>query len=94
MIRPPFVNNCFDYFASTSFEIVAFRGTFFHVFGGFYEGPINPDADEVSDHCWLTAEAILTEMKLHPELYTPWFQIYMDKHAAQIEALITRTTER
>jgi isopentenyl-diphosphate delta-isomerase len=65
-----------------------------HVFGGFYEGPINPDADEVSDHCWLTAEAILTEMKLHPELYTPWFQIYMDQHAAQIEALITRTTER
>ncbi|NDA47008.1 MAG: isopentenyl-diphosphate Delta-isomerase [Alphaproteobacteria bacterium] len=65
-----------------------------HVFGGFYEGPITPDADEVCDHSWLSAQAILSEMKLHPELYTPWFQIYMDRHAAQIEALIKQAAAR
>jgi isopentenyl-diphosphate delta-isomerase len=61
-----------------------------HAFGGTYNGTVNPNAEEVSEHRWRKPETLKRDMIHQPELFTPWFQIYMDRHAAQIQALITK----
>lgn len=49
-----------------------------HVFIGYYDGPVNPDPNEVSDYKWLKVGDLKKELKENPDKYTPWFKIIMD----------------
>jgi isopentenyl-diphosphate delta-isomerase len=40
---------------------------------------IAPNPDEVAETRWATAEALRTEIAAHPERFTPWFRIYVDR---------------
>ncbi|PWI31392.1 isopentenyl-diphosphate delta-isomerase [Flavobacteriaceae bacterium LYZ1037] len=50
-----------------------------HVMIGYYnESPkINPD--EVANWKWMSLDAVKSDMKIHPEIYTEWFKIIFDK---------------
>lgn len=50
-----------------------------HVFTGFFEGEILPDAEEVSDHAYRSMDDIRLSIKNAPELYTSWFKIAFPK---------------
>ena len=39
----------------------------------------SPNPDEVSEVRWLSADQLYSEMDSHPEQFTPWFQIYMER---------------
>lgn len=47
-----------------------------HVLMGSYDSRklIVPNPEEVAEHRWLSAEAILQDYQVHPQQYTPWFK--------------------
>lgn len=49
-----------------------------HVFLGYYDGPVNPDPNEVSDYRWVEIGELKKELKENPDKYTPWFKLIMD----------------
>lgn len=55
-----------------------------HAFGGTYDGPVKPDPAEVSDHRWISLDALTRDRRAHPDAYTVWFQHYLDAEAAAI----------
>jgi len=48
-----------------------------HVFGGAYDGPIAPDANEVSEWKWISLPDLEADQLAHSERYTAWFLHYM-----------------
>ena len=46
-----------------------------HVFIGTYEGEINPDEDEVSEHRYVEISQIKNELDKQPGNFTSWFKI-------------------
>ncbi len=44
-----------------------------HLFIGFYDGPINPNPEEVSDYKWIVPEILKRDFSENPNRYTPWF---------------------
>lgn len=50
-----------------------------HVFTGTYEGPINPDLNEVSDCEWVVIERLKKDIEENSEKYTPWFKMILEK---------------
>ncbi len=51
-----------------------------HVFGGTHDGPIAPDASEVSEWKWMSLPDLTADQLAHPERYTAWFLHYMQAH--------------
>jgi isopentenyl-diphosphate delta-isomerase len=52
------------------------------VFGGRHDGPIKPDAAEVSEWKWIAFPDLIADMGARPDSYTVWFRHYVDKHRA------------
>jgi isopentenyl-diphosphate delta-isomerase len=55
---------------------------FDHVFVGEYDGSdggIKPDSREVSEWKWIDLKDLKDDVTKHPEKYTPWFKIAIDK---------------
>ncbi|MBI2579676.1 MAG: isopentenyl-diphosphate Delta-isomerase [Candidatus Aenigmarchaeota archaeon] len=52
---------------------------FDHVFVGEYGGEVAPDKNEVEDCKWISVDEIRKDMKEHPERYTPWFRICLER---------------
>ena len=52
---------------------------FDHVFSGIYDGPINPNPEEVKDYCFKTLDEIEATLQSHPSKYTSWFHIAFPK---------------
>jgi isopentenyl-diphosphate delta-isomerase len=50
-----------------------------HVFIGMYDGEVHPNPDEVDDYRWVTIESLKEDVKNHPEAYTEWFKIALEK---------------
>lgn len=50
-----------------------------HVFTGFFDGELFPDAAEVSDYAYHSLEDIRLSVKNNPDLYTSWFKIAFPK---------------
>ncbi|MFN3891307.1 MAG: isopentenyl-diphosphate Delta-isomerase [Beijerinckiaceae bacterium] len=48
-----------------------------HVFGGAYDGAVNPDAAEVEDYKWISVVDMEADMASNPDRYTAWFLQYM-----------------
>lgn len=41
---------------------------------------IAPNPDEVADTRWITAQQLHLEIKQNPQIFTPWFQIYLERY--------------
>jgi isopentenyl-diphosphate delta-isomerase len=52
---------------------------FDHTFRGTYDGEVRPNPDEVDDFRWIARETLLLDVKAHPEQYTAWFKIVLDR---------------
>lgn len=50
-----------------------------HVFVGSFDGSVTPDPDEASDWDWVDVDALRTDIARHPERYTAWFKIALDR---------------
>ena len=58
-----------------------------HVFIGQATPEVRPDADEVQDWVWIAPDALLEDMAAHPERYTAWFRMCIERvfhHAHQL----------
>jgi isopentenyl-diphosphate delta-isomerase len=47
-----------------------------HVFSGFHDGEVMPNADEAEDYRWQAVDDIWEDVKARPARYTPWFRLY------------------
>ena len=61
-----------------------------HVFGGAYDGPIAPDASEVSEWKWMSLPDLAADQLAHPERYTAWFLHYVQAHRRVIADWLQR----
>jgi len=50
-----------------------------HVFTGIHDGPMTIDPAEVASYRWMTIDELRTDVKRHPENYTIWFRIALDR---------------
>ena len=50
-----------------------------HVFVGQYDGPLDPDRDEVEDTEFIDVKDLKQAVRGRPERYTPWFKISLDR---------------
>lgn len=48
-----------------------------HLFVGRYNGPIQPNPDEVSDHSYVSLETLQAQMIASPETFTEWFKVFL-----------------
>ncbi len=51
-----------------------------HVMVGVYNENPKINLDEVGDYKWITLEAVKTDIKLQPEIYTEWFKIIFKEY--------------
>ena len=56
-----------------------FEHEFDHVLIGQFEGSPRPNTNEVSDWKWTEPAEILRDLDVHPEKYTPWFKIVLER---------------
>jgi len=57
-----------------------------HAFGCTYEGPVAPDASEVSEWKWMPLAELADDLTRRPELYTIWLRHYFREHYDAIAA--------
>ncbi|MBU7017970.1 MAG: isopentenyl-diphosphate Delta-isomerase [Theionarchaea archaeon] len=50
-----------------------------HVFIGRYDRDVHFNPDEVGGCKWVTIESLRKDVQTHPELYTEWFKIALEK---------------
>ena len=65
----------FDFIYRTEFGNGLTEHEFDHVFIGRYDGPIAPDASEVSDYCFRSPAAIHEDLAVTPGRFTTWFHL-------------------
>lgn len=58
---------------------------FDHVFFGFHDDGIKPNKKEVSDYKYVSIDEIVQDVKAHPDRYTPWFKIILNKVVQHIK---------
>lgn len=73
------LQKAFDFIYKAPFENGLTEYEYDHVFIGTYNGTIKPDADEVSDYCYQSLEAIKASIASEPGKYTEWFKIAFPK---------------
>ncbi|SFO95348.1 isopentenyl-diphosphate Delta-isomerase [Tranquillimonas alkanivorans] len=42
--------------------------------------PLRPDPDEVMETRWIDMHTLTDEVARHPDRFTPWLRIYLDRH--------------
>jgi len=84
-IRAP-LEKAFDFIYKAAFDNGLTEHEYDHVFTGYYEGDIQPNAEEVSDYCFKSMNDIRESMLSHPQKYTEWFRIAFPKLEAFMAA--------
>lgn len=65
----------FDFTYKSEFDNGLTEYEYDHVYVGQYDHNVYPNPEEVSDYRFLSAGAIGSELAVHPEKYTSWFQL-------------------
>lgn len=52
---------------------------FDHVFVGRFDGTPNPNPQEIDGWRWVSPDDLAHDVREHPERYTPWFKIALDR---------------
>ena len=80
------LEKAFDFIYKAAFENGLTEHEFDHVFIGYYDGDVQPNADEVSDYCYKAMDDLRESMISHPQKYTEWFKIAFPKLSAFMSA--------
>ncbi|KAA3663288.1 MAG: isopentenyl-diphosphate Delta-isomerase, partial [Calditrichaeota bacterium] len=83
----------FNFIYRTNFDDGLIEHELDHVFVGEYEGAVHPDPKEVHAVRWQRLDDMYDEMKSHPERFTVWFKIMLDKLAEQNRPLFPAHTQ-
>lgn len=75
----------FRYNSKVGNELV--ENEFDHIYIGHYNGAIETNPGEVSDHKFLSIEKVEEWMKKEPQLFTKWFHLAFPKFISHIKAL-------
>lgn len=59
-----------------------------HVLIGTYDGDVIPNPEEVMAFRWISMADLLTELKQHPDRFTSWFKIILNKHIHHFSRLL------
>lgn len=70
----------FEFIYKAVFENGLTEHEYDHVFFGFYNEAPEINTDEVSDWKWIGMDKLNNKLQLHPEQFTAWFRIIMQKH--------------
>lgn len=62
-----------------------FEHEYDHVLVGHYDGEPAPNPDEVDDWMWTDLESVRRDIQEHPDRYTYWLHICIDKVICQLE---------
>ncbi|MBN8787277.1 MAG: isopentenyl-diphosphate Delta-isomerase [Terrimonas sp.] len=73
------LKKAFDFTYSASFDNGLTENEFDHVFTGIYDGPVEPNPEEVMDYNYKPMEKIKEALITNPQLYTAWFIIAFPK---------------
>jgi isopentenyl-diphosphate delta-isomerase len=57
-----------------------------HVFVGTYDGPVNPNPDEVAEYQWVRADALRSWLADSPDDFTVWFRLAVERAIAAYES--------
>jgi isopentenyl-diphosphate Delta-isomerase len=76
----------FDFIYRTEFDNGLTEFEFDHVYTGTYNGPLNPDRQEVKDYCFRSMEAIEADLRNRPEKYSAWFRIAFPELILRLKA--------
>jgi isopentenyl-diphosphate delta-isomerase len=63
----------------TEFENGLSEHEFDHVYTGLYDGAPRINPEEANSYKWLSVQEIKEELQRHPEAFTSWFKIAMEK---------------
>ena len=55
-----------------------------HVFGGWYDGPVQPDPTEVAETRWIGFDPLIVNVAENPNHYAVWFRRYLAAHGGVI----------
>jgi isopentenyl-diphosphate Delta-isomerase len=69
----------FSFVYKSEFENNLIEHEFDHVFIGYYDGIISPNASEVNDYKWIGLESLEDDIMKKPGLYTAWLKICLGK---------------
>ncbi len=69
----------FDFVYRTQLEDGLIEYEFDHVLVGSFDGVPDPNSDEVADWKWMNLAALKIDIAKHPERYTFWFRVSLDK---------------
>ncbi|WP_346237576.1 isopentenyl-diphosphate Delta-isomerase [Niabella insulamsoli] len=73
------LEKAFDFIYKASFDNGLTEHEFDHVFIGNFSGDPQINTQEVADWKYISSEDLKKDMATHPEDYTPWFKIIIDK---------------
>ncbi len=73
------LSKVFDFTYQAGFVNGLTEYEFDHVFVGYYNGGVVPDAKEVKNHSWQSMQQIEQELKEDSREYTEWFKIAFPK---------------
>ena len=77
----------FSFIYHTQLDNSLFEHELDHVFVGHYNGQPVPNPDEVDDWKWMNINALKQDVREHPENYTYWFKLTLDRVVKQSEKI-------
>ena len=69
----------FDYIYKVPLDKGMNEHEFLHVYKGVFNGIPRPNPEEADSWKWVSVEEVRADIKKHPENYTPWFKLSMEK---------------
>lgn len=69
------VEKAFSFIYQAAFDNGLTEYEYDHVFTGFYDGPVQPNPEEVSGYRFLSMEKIKEMLNENPEQFTVWFRL-------------------
>lgn len=69
----------FDFVYQANFDNGLTEHEFDHVFVGYYDGPLEVNAEEVNDYVYRSMDSIQQSLEMHDGMFTAWFEIIFPK---------------
>jgi len=69
----------FEYTYQVKLDKRLTENEFLHVFKGVFDGVPKLNPEEAADWKWISMEDLRKDIELHPENYTQWFKLTLDK---------------
>ncbi|BCX15716.1 MAG: hypothetical protein KatS3mg097_608 [Candidatus Parcubacteria bacterium] len=67
------------FYYKASFNDIGVEKEICTVLIGEYNGKIKPDRKEIADYKWISLKELKKDISAHPNKYTPWFKIEIEK---------------